>query len=267
MGAPLPLKLGARRVAKNVGTSAQQIIKGDFKSRYLRLFRGVNRQNLALLEFYDLYDAGSTGAGHVLLTYADDTPAMASLNHGLGTMLLMNFSVSEFSSNLARQRIFPAWMQELVKNITSEEPLPSSSLLGEAVSDEVWKNEVEKTPLRKPSGEPQEVKAEALGERVGISFVPDELGFYTMRGGKLLHAYAVNPPPDESDLRPIDRALLPEQLGEKGQQGFFVEGRDDFADLILGKPIFHWFIFGALALLVVELAFQFYLQRAATKQP
>lgn len=267
MGAPLPLKLGARRVAKNVGTGAQQIIKGDFKSRYLRLFRGANRQNLALLEFYDLYDAGSTGAGSVLLTYADDTPAMASLNHGLGTLLLMNFSVSEFSSNLARQRIFPAWMQELVKNITSEEPLPSSSLLGEAVTDEVWKAELEKTPLRKPSGEPMEVKAEALGERVGISFVPDEIGFYTMRGGKLLHAYAVNPPPDESDLRPIDRALLPEQLGEKGQKGFFVEGRDDFADLVLGKPIFHWFIFGALALLVVELAFQFYLQRAATKQP
>lgn len=267
MSAPLPLKLGARRVAKNIGTGAQQIIKGDFKSRYLRLFRGANRQNLALLEFYDLYDAGSTGAGSVLLTYADDTPAMASLNHGLGTLLLMNFSVGEFSSNLARLRIFPAWMQEIVKNITSEEPLPSSSLLGETVTDEVWKTELEKNPLRKPSGEPVVVKAEPLGESVGIAFVPDELGFYTMRAGKLLHAYAINPPPDESDLRPIDRALLPEQLGEKGQQGFFVEGRDDFADLVLGKPIFHWFIFGALALLVVELAFQFYLQRAATKQP
>jgi len=267
IAAPLPLKLGNRRVARNVGTGAQQIIKGDFKSRYLRLFRGANRQNLALLEFYDLYDAGSTGAGHVLLTYADDTPAMASLNHGLGTMLFLNFSVSEFSSNLARQRIFPAWMQELVKNITSDEPLPSSSLLGEPVADEVWKTELEKAPLRKPSGELLEVKAEPLGERVGVSFVPDELGFYLMRSGKLLHAYAVNPPPDESDLRPIDRTLLPEQLSEKGQRGFFVEGREDFDDLILGKPIFHWFVLAAVAFLVFELAFQFFLQRAATKQP
>ena len=145
---------------------------------------GAKRQNLALLEFYDIYDAGSTGRGQVLLTYADDTPAMASLNHGLGTLLFMNFSVSEFSTNLARQRIFPAWMQEIVKNITSDEPLPSSSLLGEPITDEVWKSEMEKTPLRKPSGEPLEVKTEAMGERVGISFVPEELGFYLMRGGQ-----------------------------------------------------------------------------------
>ncbi len=264
--ATLPLKLGQRRVAKNVGTGAQQIIKGDFKSRYLRLFRGANRQNLALLEFYDLYDAGSTGAGHVLLTYADDTPAMASLDHGLGTMLFLNFSVSEFSSNLARQRIFPAWMQELVKTISSDEALPSSSLLGEPIAGEMWKSELEKNPFRKPSGEPLAVKTEPLGERIGISFIPDELGFYSLRAGKLLHAYAVNPPPDESDLRPIDRALLPEQLSEQGQRGFFVGGREDFDNLILGKPIFHWFVLAALAFLVFELAFQFFLHRAATKQ-
>ncbi len=265
-GYALPLKLGGRRVAKSVGTGAQQIIKGDFKSRYLRLFRGPMRQNLALLEFYDIYDAGSTGAGNILLTYADDTPAMASLNHGLGTLLMMNFSVSEFSSNLARQRIFPAWMQEIVKNITSDEPLPTSSLVGETVADEVWKTELAANPVRRPSGELLEVKAEALGERIGISFVPDELGFYTIRSSRLVHAYAVNPPPDESDLRPIDRTLLPEQLGEKGQRGFFVAGREDFENLILGKPVFHWFILAAVVLLLVELAFQFFIQRTTAKQ-
>ena len=266
-GNALPLKLGGRRVATRVGTGTQQIIKGDFKSRYLRLFRGPMRQNLALLEFYDIYDAGSTGAGNVLLTYADDTPAMASLNHGLGTLLLMNFSVSEFSSNLARQRIFPAWMQEIVKNITSDEPLPTSSLIGEPVTDEVWKSELAANPVRRPSSEPLEVKTEALGERIGISFVPEEIGFYTIRGSRLLHAYAVNPPPDESDLRPIDRTLLPEQLNEKGQRGFFVQGREDFENLILGKPVFHWFILAAVVLLLVELAFQFFIHRTASKQP
>lgn len=259
---PLPLRLGKRRVAQNVGTAAQQIIKGDFKSRYLRLFRGTMRQNLALLEFYDIYDAAATGAGHVLLTYADDTPAMASANHGLGTLLLMNLSVSEFSSNLARQRIFPAWMQEIVKNLTSDEPLPTSSVIGEPLTDEIWKRELAEQPLRKPSGEPQEVKVEALGERLGISFTPDELGFYTLRGAKLHHAYAVNPSADESDLRPIDRALLPEQLGERGQKGFFVEGRDDFQDLVLGKPVFHWFVLAAVAFLVFELLFQLFIRRA-----
>ena len=263
----LPLKLGGRRTAKNIGTGAQQIIKGDFKSRYLRLFRGPLRQNLALLEFYDIYDAAPTGGGSVLLTYTDDTPAMASANHGLGTLLLLNFSVSEFSSNLARQRIFPAWMQEIVKNITSEEPLPTSTAIGETVTDEVWKSELKDHPIKRPGGEPLEVKTEALGERIAISFVPEELGFYTHRSTKLLHAYAVNANPDESDLRPIDRALLPEQLGEKGQQGFFVEGRADFSDLVLGKPIFHWFILAGVALLVIELLVQAFVVRAAKPQP
>ena len=58
----------------------------------------------------------------------------------------------------------------------------------------------------RPNGEPQPMKTEALGERTAISFVPDELGFYTLRRGpKLLSAFAVNGSPDESDLRPIDR--------------------------------------------------------------
>lgn len=263
----LPLKLGSRRVAKNVGTAAQQIIRGDFKSRYLRLFRGPNRQNLALLEFYDVYDAAATGKGNVLLTYADDTPAIASVNHGLGIMLFANFSVSEFSSNIARQRVFPAWMQEIVKNLTSDEPLPVYTQVGEAVTDEIWKSELAANVLRKPGGEPEEVKAEALGERVGITFTPDQPGFYTIRGSKLLHSYAVNPPPDESDLRPIDRTLLPEQLSEKGQTGFFVQGHDDFENLILGKPIFHWFVLAAVALLLIELLFQLFLIRTANKQP
>ncbi len=261
----LPLRLGARQVAKNVGSGARQIIKGDFKSRYLRLFRGPLRQNLGLLEFYDLYEASATGSGSVLLTYADGTPAMASVNHGLGTFLALNFSVSEFSSNLARQRIFPAWMQEIVKNLTSEEALPASSVVSEPITDEVWKNELRDHPLRKPSGEPLEVRTEALGERLGISFTPEEPGFYTLRGAKLLHAYAVNPSPEESDLRPIDRALLPEQLGESGRKGFFVEGRADFDDLVLGKPVFHWFVLAAVALLMVEIAFQFLVGRSTRK--
>ena len=52
---PLPLKPAAKRVVKNVGTAAQQIARGDFKSKFLRLFRGEQRQNLALLEFYDIH--------------------------------------------------------------------------------------------------------------------------------------------------------------------------------------------------------------------
>ena len=264
-GAALPLKIGGKRITKNVGTGAQQILKGDFRSRFLQLFRGGQRQNLALLEFYDIHDASATGAGPVLLTYADDTPAMAQFNHGLGTMLLMNFSVSELSSNLARQGIFPAWMQELVKNLASDEPARTSLVAGETVTGEVWKADIKDNAFVRPGGEPQRVKAEELGGRTAISFVPDEVGIYALRRGpKLLSAFAVNGSPEESDLRPIDRALLPEQLGEKGQKGYFVEGREDFADLVRGRPIFHWLVLAGVALLVIELAFQAFIKRPAS---
>jgi len=262
---PLPIKAGAKRVVKNVGTSAQQIGRGDFRSKFLRLFRDAARQNLALLEFYDIHEASATGTGHVLLSYTDETPAMTQLQHGLGTLLLMNFSAGELSSNLARQRIFPAWMQEIVKNLETEEPQPASSTIGETVTSEVWKHELNSHSLMKPSGREQEIKAEPLGERVAITFTPDETGIYTMRPERPLHAYAVNTDPTESDLRAIDRNLLPQELGERGQKGYFVEEREDYADLIRGRPIFHWFVIGALALLVCETLFQLYVRQTAAR--
>lgn len=260
--ARMPLQLGPKRAAENVGGDAQQILRGDFKSRFLQLFRGAQRQNLALLEFYDFHDASATGTGAVLLSYADGTPAMAQLDHGLGTLLLLNFSASELSSNLARQRMFPAWMQELVKNLASHEFAPASNMVGAAVTGEIWKRDLGPEPLRDPEGAPVLVKTEQLGERAAISFVPSAPGFYTLRrGSALLEAFAVNPSPDESDLRAVDRALLPEQLGEHAQPGFFVGGRDDFEDLVRGRPIFHWLILAGLTLLLIEMALQTWVNR------
>ena len=87
----MPLRLSRRNIATNVTAGAQQIARGDFKSPYLKLFQGATRQDLALLEFYDYYQAGATSAGGVLLEYGDGSPAMASLHHGLGTLLAAEF--------------------------------------------------------------------------------------------------------------------------------------------------------------------------------
>jgi hypothetical protein len=257
----MPLKLTTKRVAENVGAGAQQIIKGDFKSKHLRLFRGAMRQDLALLEFYDYYHASSTGAGNILLTYTDESPAMAGMGHGLGTLLLLNFSVSEFSSNLARQRIFPAWMQELVKTISNDEPVPAAYAIGETIQAEVWRSELRGNEFKSPSGREVALKREALGERYGIAFAPDELGFYTLAAGRLLYAFGVNAHPDEADLRAVDRALLPEQMKE-GQQAHFLEGQEDYENVVLGKRLFHYFILGGLALLLLEMGFQMLVRRA-----
>jgi hypothetical protein len=260
----MPIKLAGRHVAENLASGAQQILKGDFKSRFLKPFRGAMRQNLALLEFYDFYQASSTGAGNILLTYADDTPAMAGLNHGLGTLLLMNFSVSELSSNLARQRIFPAWIQELIKNLNSDEPVPASFPVGEIIQTEVWRNELRDNDFKGPNGEAITVKREVMGERFGVSFLADQLGFYTLATDRLLYAFGVNPSPEEADLRSVDKDVLPTQsTGATG--GHLLAGQEDYENLVVGKPIFHLFVLAGLGILIVELCLQMLFRRLGGK--
>ncbi|MGA2864094.1 MAG: BatA domain-containing protein [Verrucomicrobiota bacterium] len=261
----MPVRLAQRRSATNLVSGAQQVVRGDFKSRYLKLFQGAARQNLALLEFYDYYQASATGAGAILLAYGEESPAMAALHHGLGTMLLLNFSASELSSNLARQRVFPAWMQDLVKALSADEPPPPAYTIGETVHTEVWRSEMRDLDFKSPSGAPVTVKRELTGERYSVTFTPDELGFYTLGSPRPLYAFGINTSPDEADLRPIDKDVLPRDFAAE-HEAHFVAGAEDFAELAQGRPLFHWFILGALAFLILESGFQFLLRsRAAGK--
>ena len=258
----MPLRLAQRRSATNLVSGAQQVVRGDFKSRYLKLFQGATRQNLALMEFYDSYQAGATKAGGVLLTYADDSPAMASLHHGMGTMLLLNFSAREFSSNLARQQIFPAWMQDLVKAISADEPPPPAHTIGETLRAEVWRSDMRADDFKSPSGSAVTVKREPSGERYNITFTPDQLGFYTLGAPKPVFAFGINTSPAEADLRPIDKEVLPREFAS-GHESHFVAGAEEFDELAKGRPLFHWFILAALGFLLLETGFQFLLRRAA----
>lgn len=255
----LPMRLSQRMVAANVTAGAQQIARGDFQSPYLKLFQGDARQDLALLEFYDYYQAGATSAGGVLLEYGDKSPAMASVHYGLGTMLLLNFSAGELSSNLARQRIFPAWMQSLVKALSTDESPPSSYTFGETLHTEIWRSELHNEVIS-PAGAPVTTQRELAGERCSIAFTPNQLGFYTLGSPRPLYAFGINPATDESDLRPIDKTLLPTEFSDH-HEAHFVAGKQDYDELAKGRPIFHWFVLGALAFLVLETGFQHFIRR------
>lgn len=262
MGAKtLPLQLTQYRTATNALTGAQQIVKGDFKSRYLKLFRGSARQDLGLIEVYDYWQARATGAGSVILYYGDESPAMAVAGHGLGTLLLLNFSANELASNLARQRLFPAWIQEMVKTVSAEEPPPVAYTVGEVLNAEVWKSELREADFLSPLGQVVNVKRELHGERFAVSFNLEQLGFYTLGTPRPTQAYGVNPSPDEADLRAVDKEMLPAQLPD-AQQAHFVAGAEDYEDLAKGRPIFHWFVYGAVVFLLIETGFQLLVRRA-----
>ncbi len=258
----LPLDVGPLRQTANVGTGARRIASGEFDSPLLRLFRGTLRQDLGLLEIYDYHVASATGAGAVLLRFDDDTPAMASVEHGLGTLVLMNFSVNELSSNLARQRVFPAWVQELVKRLDTTEPPPPAFTVGATVQGEVWRADLRRQPITSPSGRVLDVAQEPQGERALVSFPAEELGFYTLADGRLKNAFAVNPDPEESDLRPVDREHLPTQLAA-GQEAGFLGGQADYDEVARGRPVAHRFLLAAAAVLFLELLFQLWFRRLA----
>jgi hypothetical protein len=115
--------------------------------------------------------------------------------------------------------------------------------------------------FKNPAGQSVAVAREPQGERLGIAFKPDQLGFYTFGGDKPVYAFGVNASPDESDLRQVDKELLPAQL-KGSQQGQFIAGGDDFGELAHGEPLFHWFVVAAAAFLVFETAFQLLLRKA-----
>jgi hypothetical protein len=255
----VPLRLSRRNVATNVTAGAQQIVRGDFKSPYLKLFQGNTRQDLALLEFYDYYQAGATSAGGVLLEYGDGSPAMASLHYGLGTMLLLNFSAGELSSNLARQRIFPAWMQDLVKAISTQEPPPPAFTIGETLHQEIWRSEM-RLDLFNPAGAVVSTRRELAGERCSLVFTPDQLGFYTLGSPRTAYAYGINAATDQSDLRPMDKNILPTEFADN-HDAHLVAGSADYDELAKGRPIFHWLVLGALGILLLESGFQFLIRR------
>ena len=103
---------------------------------------------------------------------------------------------------------------------------------------------------------------ELNGERCNLGFTPDQLGFYTMGSPRLRYAFGINPATDESDLRPIDKSLLPIEFSDN-HEAHFVAGGEDYDELAKGRPIFHWFVLSALAFLFLESGFQFLIRRTA----
>lgn len=254
-GEKLPLRLTERLDSSNLAGGMMQVASGDFRSRFLRLFAGERRQNLAQLEFYDFYHAVASGSGKVLLTYADGTPALSESSIGLGTLLICNFSVAEASSNMARQRLFPAWIQEMLLNMSASGSAAQEPFrVGEGISGETWAAEAAGREMLAPDGLAVRVRVDNLGERLRMGFAAAALGFYHLPGegrGDLL-AFAVNPDPDQSDLRAMDPGVLPDRAGENHPEAAFVGATSNYNVLLRGDPIFHWFILAALGFLFVE---------------
>ncbi len=262
----VPFQVAGKLTAENFGGDPQKIAKGNFKSRFLRLFRGENRQALGLLDFYAMQRALPTGEGEVILNFADGTPALGVSEQGIGTAIFANFTPAELSSNLARQRLFPAWMQEMVKQLTPGSTPDPTREIGSMLVATVWQRDFESAEFSGPDGSAITPKAVGEGEQVTASFTADRPGIY--RFGSLnapLWNEAVNvKAEEESDLRGIESAELIARAGAvEGGEGHFVKGADEYQQVTEGKPVFHWFLIAVAVFLSIEMLLFRPFQKAA----
>ena len=259
----LPLRLLGWQPEKSLPDGFQRLARGNFKSEFLRLFRGSNRQNLGLLHFTKYRQATASEDTAILLSFSDGVPALAIANAGLGTLLMANFSIDEAASNLARQRTFPAWLQDLVKNIAAGETGQWHYEAGTEIAVDLWRKDLPDLRITNPLGEPLEPKKARQDERVLVSFPVTTPGFYRMTGadGNFEKTFAVNPNTEESDLRLMDHARLPQRANETGKneaqlendRAHFVSGSEDYLTIQNGQPVYHWFLLGLCLLLAIEL--------------
>ena len=254
MPTEMPFHAGPKQTAKNIPGGSIKIRSGSFNSKFLKLFAGRQKSQLAAIDFYEYYHTRATGQGKILLKFAEGTPAMGSCRVGLGQLLICNFSLREMGSNLAGKRLFPAWVHELNRQLSRENRKLVHYEAGESVKSEVWFHEMSGNTFIKPDKTPLKVKSSRINDdRLLISFKPESIGHYNLqKDGSLLYSFPVNASDDESDLRKIDLGDLPSR-----SQGaaYSLSGTDTYETLNQGRPVYHWFLLGALAFLTLELFF------------
>jgi hypothetical protein len=155
-------------------------------------------------------------------------------------------------------------MQELVKAVATDEALPAAHAVGQPIHLEIWRQEMQHDLLG-PSGNVIVARRELTGERCALSFTPAELGFYTLGAPRPLYAFGINTSADESDLRPVDKDALPKEFAAD-RSAHFVAGGQDYDELANGRPVFHWFLFAALGVLMIESGFQWLLQKRSVSR-
>jgi len=263
----VPLRLTARQAADTGGSDmGSQIAKGRFESPWLRLFRGASREALAQLSFYERWHAAPVERGEILMTYADGTPAMAVGHPGLGTLAVCNFSVAEVASNIARQRLFPAWIQELVAQLSGDHMAAPRFEPGDMMQAEVWTKEAREMEFVGPAGLPVIGSKTDEAGRLQMLVPAKEPGTYTLGapGKKPLALLAANMSPAESDLRGLEMAITPQQAQADGAtQAHGLGSGTDYREVAHGRAVFHWALWAALGMLLLETLLQFTVRRKA----
>jgi hypothetical protein len=234
------------------------LTEARYDSPLLALFKDPGTADLGKIRFTRFFLTGEADShAEVLLKYEDGTPAAARRNLGAGSILLCNFSPAPADSDLARQEVFPPLLHEFIKGMTAKEDARREFYPGGSAATTLDGTQVRGTVTAVgPESELEHVTVDRTGGGVIIERV-ETPGFHTvLADGQAAALLAVNPHPDESDLRPLDpheleskRSARPTYLVHAGEaSGATLEG------LRHGRPLWPYCLLAAFVALLLEQA-------------
>ena len=191
----------------------------------LRLFADPAVADLTKIRFTRYFLTAPPDANAAfLLTFEDGTPALARCDFGRGSVLIANFSASPLAGDFAQQTLFPPLVHELAQGMANRNSERTETLCGGTFTA-------------------------AGGVAVSNLTRP---GFYRAETGQnAAIPFAVNIPPEETDLRRIDLTEL--QAKRSSSQAHIVgKNGQSLASLRYFLPLWPYCLLLALLFLLIE---------------
>lgn len=231
------------------------LAEANFDHRLLSKFK--ESWELSDIQFYSFFSTERVKQkGQILLRYDDHNIAMAEKTVGSGTILLCNFGCSLDHSDIARHTLFVPLVHEIIKGLRPSAGARNSYEVGDQCSmttTAVTKGD--QVEFRSPADEVVDGNIE-VGVSGAAVFFPKtkQCGFYRIYvGDESVGSVAVNVNPLESNLETLAVSQLRELAQSPGSNFHAAAGNQaSINTLLAGRPIWHYFLLGAIGLLAFE---------------
>lgn len=249
---PMPTRVESVVNLEGQAKGFVSLSEAHYESRLLKAFRDSSEAGLNKARFTKFCILSEVEArAEVLLKFEDGTPAALRSSEGIGNLLLLNMSPAPSWSDLARQEVFLPLLHEFLKGILLHDTGVRETFPGTTASATIPPSLSNLTCIS-PGGTTLPVTS----DKATGSLVVDqtrESGFYRVfSGSQSVASIAVNPHPDESDLRSID----PRELeSERNRQASHLEGATQEANIVeldKGRPLWPTLLIIALLCLFAE---------------
>jgi hypothetical protein len=233
------------------------LTEARYDSPLLKLFKSPDAADLGKIHFTRLHlTTEPDKRAEVLLKYEDGTPAAARRNFGAGSILLCNFSTSPADSDLPRQELFPPLLHEFLKGLTDKGGDRREFYPGGSASTTLDAAQMRgSVTCLDPVSAPERVVTDKASGGVIVERV-ERTGFHAvLANGQPVATLAVNPHPDESDLRAIDPRELQSKRAKHTAYAVHagsVGAGSELDSLRHDRPLWPWCLLAVLLFLLLE---------------